>query len=293
MSGDFIQVEANLLARNQWLEVNREAVAPYLIDGRECTIFTFSRDEPTDRATTRIGGLPYWPAGQPWPVCSACSLVTPQPMMFTAQVDFRQSPLHSDLPGDVLSFHYCISCQMWDCREADRGRKGGRRADREVLAALPDGLTYAPGGGALTWHRVHSAGATLITEADIPRVEGSEEWAVEPYYGTPQPATDYPTPDEAYDDEIAGESYTYLQFTLQGTKIGGHPPPIQEVAMPKDSAGQPMRFLGAIGSIQSGPVDGDDGSYDKDFTWGDMGSLCFWISDTAPAAEMAWAISSY
>ena len=65
MAGCFIEVEANLAERNQWLEAHRDEVAPYLRDGRECTVFVFSREEPPDRAATRIGGLPYWPKDQP------------------------------------------------------------------------------------------------------------------------------------------------------------------------------------------------------------------------------------
>lgn len=261
-SGDFIIHERNLLERNRWFQVNAEEVAPYLQDGRDCIIFTFSRQEPSDRMTTRVGGLPYWPREQPWPACGGCS----QLLTFAAQLDFRDPRIRPTVPGDVLTFHYCFSCFPWS----------------------PDD----PGGWLLTWHKAMSS-EQLIAAAEIPQV--SEEFQFGPFYGHSHDAVDYPVPDEAYGGRIAGEEWTYLQFTLQGTKIGGYPPPIQPFDTPVDSQGRPMRFLAAIGSVQGYEVDqvGNAVNSQGDLLWGDMGCVYLWISEDITCPEMTWFIECY
>src|SRR5690348_4120854 len=115
MAGDFIIHAKNLLERNQWLQSHAAQVDAYLEDGRECIIFTFSRQEPADRMATRIGGLPYWPRERPWPICKECR----RPLVFAAQLDFRDPRGRSTVPGDGLTFHDCYSCFPWS--PDDRG----------------------------------------------------------------------------------------------------------------------------------------------------------------------------
>jgi hypothetical protein len=262
MAGDFIIHTKNLHERNQWLLTHAAQIAPYLQDGRDCIIFTFSRQKPVDRMTTRIGGLPYWSREQPWPVCKACG----QPLIFLAQLDFRASQVRPTVHGDVLTFHGCSNCVSWSSDD--------------------------PGGGPLTWQGAIRS-EHLVTEADVPPVP--EEFQVGPFYGQPWNAIDYPTPPEAFGGWIAGESSTYLQFTLQGTKIGGYPPPIQQFQIPADSRGRAMRFLGTIGSVQGHVVDqSDDLLNDRgDLLWGDMGCVYLWISTDATEPKMTWFIECY
>ena len=76
--------------------------------------FLFELGQPPDRHTTKIGGLPYRPAGKPWPVCdgpfkpSLADLMPPagSPMLFVGQICFADSHdlLRDELPGDVLLF---------------------------------------------------------------------------------------------------------------------------------------------------------------------------------------------
>ncbi len=81
---------------------------------KDCTIFTFSRRVPVDRWATRIGGTPAWSISTPWPVCSVCT----SPLSFVSQLNFSESCMEFDTPGDVLIFHYCFECkpyQTGDC----------------------------------------------------------------------------------------------------------------------------------------------------------------------------------
>jgi len=61
-------------------------------------LFLFSEGEAPRREVTKLGGVPYWPASEPWPT-------TPdgEPFYFVAQFCFTDSKdLVDDLPGDIL-----------------------------------------------------------------------------------------------------------------------------------------------------------------------------------------------
>ncbi len=61
-------------------------------------VFVFAKGEPSRREVTKVGGLPYWPAGKPWPLRR-----NGQPMSFIGQFNFTDSlDLVGHLPGDVL-----------------------------------------------------------------------------------------------------------------------------------------------------------------------------------------------
>lgn len=73
-------------------------------------IFVMAEGEPADRYVTKVGGLPYRPAGAAWPKSR-----DDKPMFFVAQLNFSDSKdITGDLPGDVLlvfvneSFDYVI-----------------------------------------------------------------------------------------------------------------------------------------------------------------------------------------
>jgi hypothetical protein len=68
-------------------------------------VFIMAEGEPSDRHVTKLGGLPYRPAGKPWPL-TADGL----PMIFLAQFCFADSQdLTGKLPADVLLvFTPCI-----------------------------------------------------------------------------------------------------------------------------------------------------------------------------------------
>jgi hypothetical protein len=279
--GNFIESEEHLRERNDWLRDNADAVKPFLGAPLECVVFVYSDQELGDRGSTRYGGQPYWLDGQPWPVCRSCSLVRPQLMQFVGQLDFR--PSGADVPGDVLVFHLCPSCQPLEA-DGDAAEvnniEGFRQRSGMSTPDLTPGLEYAPHTGwALTWQKVTDA--KLIDS--VPEADG-ERWG--PLYGTPRNAVDYPTPPEAYGGGIAGEEYTYLNFTLQGTKIGGYRHRVQQTDSPLDSGGHEMHFLASMGSINE---QGDS----SEVMWGDMGSVFFWMSRTASGVETSWFTESF
>ncbi|BDI34426.1 hypothetical protein CCAX7_64770 [Capsulimonas corticalis] len=257
--GEFIHTQQNLDDRNSWLTVNAAEVEPFLTAPRDCTIFTYSRSEPSDRATTRYGGLPYWPKNRPWPICSGHGQHQAMSMPYVGQIDFRHTPEHDAIPGDVLVLHYCFKCSTWNSHE--------RHTDPTCV---------------LTWLS-NIPDEDIIQADDLPAFSSSD--VIGPFYGAPCITEDYEAPSESYGGNIAGESYTFLQFTLQGTKIGGYPPRIQD-----DSVAPAQKFLCAFGSIQ--PAGLGETGYHGDVCWGDMGSLIVYVSNNHPGV-LSWSIQSY
>lgn len=254
--------ERHLRDRNDWLTKNKRAVKPFLKNGRKCIVFLFSRKSSPDRITTRVGGLPYWAQEKPWPVCGSCG----EPLAFAAQIDFRHKLVRRGVPGDVLTFHYCFDCRPWT------GEDG-----KQSL---------------LTWHVVDPK-ARLIKQPVVPSSIEDDEPG--PAYGEAQEAIDYPTPSEAFGGSIVvRERYTVLQFSIQGTKIGGYPPPIQPFETPRDRRGRPMRFLGTIGSLQVSELPPRRWNQPAcgDLVWQDMGSIYLWISE-GEKPDMHWFLLCY
>ena len=61
-------------------------------------VFVWGRGEPTMRCVTKVGGIPYWPADQPWPHGADGG-----PIRFIAQICFADSTdIIGSLPGEVL-----------------------------------------------------------------------------------------------------------------------------------------------------------------------------------------------
>lgn len=61
-------------------------------------VFVMAEGEPEDRASTKIGGLPYRPRSSPWPIGPLGD-----PMLFLAQFNFSDShDIVGKLPGELL-----------------------------------------------------------------------------------------------------------------------------------------------------------------------------------------------
>jgi len=76
-------------------ELLRDLPAP---DSLPVDVFISAQGEPTNRATTKMGGLPYWPAREDWPVNEYDSFLT-----FVGQLCFSDSQdILPPLPGDIL-----------------------------------------------------------------------------------------------------------------------------------------------------------------------------------------------
>jgi hypothetical protein len=65
--------------------------------------------QPLSAIASKIGGVPYREAGEPWPECLTCK----QPLSFICQVDLRESshPARDRIP--FFTFFYCWKCFPW------------------------------------------------------------------------------------------------------------------------------------------------------------------------------------
>lgn len=86
------------ICQNEWLR--REMPDEYdWGDPVPMDIFVMADGEPPERHMTKIGGLPYRPAGAKWPV----RRYSGDPMVFFGQFNFADSTdITGELPGDVL-----------------------------------------------------------------------------------------------------------------------------------------------------------------------------------------------
>lgn len=77
----------------------RRMVRPCVEWGRSTPmdIFVWSKGYEGKRTATKVGGLPYWPAGQRWPEDSCGT-----PLPFLAQFNFSDSRDIVSVPGDLL-----------------------------------------------------------------------------------------------------------------------------------------------------------------------------------------------
>lgn len=127
----------------------------------KCVCFVFGPGEDEDdRATTRIGGLPFWPATRSWPTDQDGS-----PKEFIAQFDFRNVQWPESLPGDVLTVHF-----DWE-------------GDEEPFGNANDG------DATLVWHDFETT-SELIEPHLLPfPIDGTTQ--IGPYYSQPVLVTDY------------------------------------------------------------------------------------------------------
>jgi hypothetical protein len=197
-------------------QMQEEAFA--LEPGLECVptdIFVWNRGEPTERAVTKIGGLPYREAGKPWPLGKAGT-----PMTFVAQFCFADSrDLVPALPGDVLLI-FTVGVEYRYKNEIDYYPKLGNSYDEDSEAAFE-------------W--VSLGDFPLTTQAEIPQTG----WQIQPCYGTIYRTWDYPTVD-AFAHRHISEN---IQGVIWATKIGGICPWMQ------GEEDIPGEFLCALGSV--------------------------------------------
>jgi len=144
----------------------------------------FAKGEPANRAITKIGGLPYWPADKPWP----CG-VAGNPMTFVAQFNFADSlELTGQLPGDILVFF----------------------ADAETGAS--DGY-IEEGGAYFAWFQLDHQFKVID---HVPETG----WQIDPCYAVLYRTVDYP---EVESDAFEAYDAPDLIPCLEATKIGGTP----------------------------------------------------------------------
>jgi hypothetical protein len=218
-------------------------------EGVPTDIFVWAKGEPRRREVTKIGGLPYWPAGKPWP-----EMRDGAPMHFVGQFCFADSlDIVGALPGGVLTI---FAPPRWE----DLFRADGYMGDM-IFDWFPIGLT------------------DLISPDSVPSV--SSNWPISPYYGEILRTSDFMVPAE----EDANFGWEHPDWSdlglLNATKIGGIP------WWEQLDPGLPGRFLCALESIQ--PAFGVPFPYlnvpepigptfreqypDDDLMWGDLGRL--------------------
>ncbi|MHB9105922.1 MAG: DUF1963 domain-containing protein [Armatimonadota bacterium] len=206
-----------------------------------------AKGEPTNRAVTKIGGLPYWPADRSWPYGAADN-----PMTFVAQFNFADSrDLTGPLPGDILVFF----------------------ADEEAGAS--DGY-IEEGGAYFAWFSLDHQ-CTLIDH--MPETG----WHIDPCYAVLYRTVDYP---EVESDIFEAYSQPYLIPCLEATKIGGAPRWVQydedlpgrflcALCSVQPSFQQPYPYVNVPAPI----MDFSKLYGTKDLMIGDMGSYYLCIDD--------------
>jgi uncharacterized protein YwqG len=117
---------------------------------------------------SHLAGPPFWPDGEPWPVCGQCD----RPLAFIGQVrlDGEGSPRIGD--AELLTFHYCLECFAYGPEQASAYRL---RLYKDVaatpLAKAPmphtDEVDYAH------WDPVPCA-VTMVSVQSIPHWEDAK-----------------------------------------------------------------------------------------------------------------------
>lgn len=180
--------------------------------------FVWALGEPEIRHVTKVGGLPYWPKNQPWPVIADDDEPNPkwrkqvgQPMTFLAQFCFSGSrDLFPDLPGDVLLMF--VEDEEFSRPEAVR------------LEWQPFGLT------------------SLVEAADVTL----PSWKFISAFGYRSRTADY-SEFEGNADGF-GSAGDHLR-SLGATKIGGLPHRIQPALDDESASHPPERFLAQLSSL--------------------------------------------
>lgn len=213
-------------------------------------IFVFGKGEPDDPSCTKVGGRPYWPAGQEWPRTPDGS-----PCHFLAQLNFTDSLdiIGRDLPGAVLLL---LTDSQEDWLWGDKG---------------------------LSFHWV-SAEISPAKNLNVPSAIGSSG----PFYGVIHRSADYPDAGTAAHNLKV--SQTWNLPVLNGTKIGGLPHFIQSSEDADDrflcqlgsiqaAPYAPYPWVNRHDPL--GLESDNDGIYGDDncAVFGDMGSVYLFIDD--------------
>lgn len=218
-------------------------------------IFVWYRGEPEQRAVTKIGGLPYRPAGRPWPVARSGT-----PMNFVAQFCFADSrDIIPALPGDILLIF--IEGKKWGRGDEDYDFLWGDYDERDSSVAFE-------------W--VSLGNFPLTTKAEIPKTP----WQILPCYAAIYRTWDYPT--------INGFAYRHIAEhitpIMAATKIGGLPAWIQ----PEEDI--PGTFLCSLESIDPEisrpfpflnvpePISYEEWRNSRRLLIGDVGTMYFFIN---------------
>lgn len=227
-------------------------------------VLVWAQGEPEHRAATKIGGLPYRPAGLPWPTGKEG-----QPSAFVGQICFADSrdllinPRGKtvDLPGDVLLLFSPEKSGLWDSDDED-----------------PKSLQHE-------WHPLGLD--RLVSPADLPAQPwtASRGGTIAPCHAHLHRSSDHPA---FPDDHPFRKLYDPDPFCVfEGGKIGGVP------FYARSHDPRPGVFLAALGTINPSdgpypfvnlptpPADNPHMSHGDWLQFGDLGALyLFWEPPT-------------
>lgn len=242
-------------------------------------LFVFARGEPERREITKIGGVPYWPAGREWPRSSAGT-----PMTFIAQFNFADSlDIVGQLPGDLLVIFGAL---RWYSRDELK------QVNMEWLTT--DDRWPVPADSEFRFEWLPLDRADLIRPEHTP----ATDWPIMPCHGQIYRAYDYDA-DRAGDgqlDDVASEILETFAV-LSATKIGGIPAVVQ--GDPRDML--PGRYLCSIADVAPDrgqpypyvnvpqPLGLPPGPEDTALSWGDCGVMHIFIDGD----QLHWVIESH
>ncbi len=243
-------------------DVSMEVLRKYLKPTR---VMMLTAGEPGQAFTTKIGGVPWWPAGKPRPHCSHG-----HPMSFLGQIRLSDVP---GLPTDskqLLSFHYCMQCVYdgempfgWDISGGDgKSDMSFGNATGYDLTLFDAAESDQPDGLETIAEDIYGAYTVEFEDRDDPPYMGEEisipelpdvpEWERPTYIGYLLKGKNVDSDDDNYDDE----EDTLGSFTNEGWqrfKLGGWPEWCQSSDWPRLHPDEEVLFLG-----QFGPITGDE-----------------------------------
>jgi hypothetical protein len=180
-------------------------------------VFVLGKGEAPRRDATKIGGLPYWPAGRAWP-----NDIAGRPYRFLAQFNFADSlDLFAGLPGEVLLVFVGHA-------------EGDQRGPDDWAAVEPPAvhLKWLPSG--------------LEPVASVPSELIAYPQAT--FFGAIHRTADYPDAAETAGNLDVRDSACLP--IIYGVKIGGLPHPVQDRDYRERGYQGRLQLLCQLGSIQ-------------------------------------------
>jgi Domain of unknown function (DUF1963) len=234
-------------------------------------VFVWNRGEPTNRAVTHVGDLPYRAAGKPWPLAPSG-----EPLTFVAQFCFADSrDIVPAIPGDILLFF--AEGKEWRYRdEVSYDFSWGDGDERDSALHFE-------------WVNLDDA-LPLITREEALQAK----WRIDPCYAAIYRTWDYPTADGFAYPGV----YEHIPEILDATKIGGVCPWRDEVESSEISGGE---FLCALSSIfpvidrpypflnVPGPISYGDSRASNMLKIGDVGLIDVFINSNGDLRWLAFS----
>jgi hypothetical protein len=234
-------------------------------------VFVWNLGEPTNRAVTHVGGLPYRAADKPWPL-----MPSGEPLTFVAQFCFADSrDIVPAIPGDILLFF--AEGKEW--RYRDEVGYDFSWGDGDERDSAPH----------FEWVYLDDA-LPLITREDAPQ----SKWRINPCYAAIHRTWDYPTADGFAYPAV----YEHVPEVFEATKIGGIRPWRDEVGPDELPGGE---FLCSLSSIfpatdkaypflnVTEPISYDGSRASNMLMIGDVGLINFFINSNGDLRWLAFS----